>query len=140
MARKARILVACVQRAYTRLFAIFSGLELVFVTTSSEARAALKTGPFDLVMIGVYFDESRMFDFLEHLRSDAQYDSVPVVCFRGIEAADPVKMGLDGIATACAARGANAYFDLLAFPDHAAGNASIRRLIDEFLGGVRQAT
>jgi CheY-like chemotaxis protein len=133
-AKKARILVACVRRAYTRLFAILSGRELAFVDTLAEAQAALKAGGFDLVLIGLYFDESRMFDLLRHIRADEKYDRVPVVCFRGVTAPDgQSQLGLEGVGAACDALRASAFLDLLAFPDDATGNAALRKTIEDFL-------
>src|SRR5437870_13665032 len=87
-AKKSRILVACVQEAYPRLFAIFTGHELTFVTTLADAHQALKADRFNMIMIGVNFDESRMFDLLQHVRADSKYSRVPVVCFRGIVTPD----------------------------------------------------
>src|SRR5437899_9265582 len=71
-AKKSRILVACVQEAYTRLFAIFTGHELTFVTTLADAQTALRADHFNVIMIGVNFDESRMFDLLQHVRADSK--------------------------------------------------------------------
>ena len=128
--RKARILVGCARRVYTRLFAILSGHDLAFVSTLSDARAALKAGDFHLIMIGLSFDESRMFDLLQYIRADAKYDRVPVVCFRGIIEGN---FASEGIKAACQAMGANAFFDLLAYSDDAVGNAALRKIIDELL-------
>ena len=131
---KARILVACVRGAYPRLFAILSGNELAFVSTSSAAHAALRDDGFKLILIGLSFDESRMFELLQHVRADAKYNGAAVVCFRGVVAADNQdQLGLDGVEAACMATGASAFFDLLAFTDDAAGNAAIRKIIDQFL-------
>jgi CheY-like chemotaxis protein len=133
-AKKPRILLACVRQAYTRLFAILSGHELEFVTTLIEAQAALKGNPFDLVMIGLHFDESRMFDLLEQVRADARYARVPVVCFHGILSANPQDdLKLEPIEVACKALGANVFFDLLAYPDDTAGNAAIRSIVNRVI-------
>jgi hypothetical protein len=134
--KKARILVGCVRRAYTRLFAVLTRYELSFVSTLADARAALQAGDFHLIMIGLSFDESRMFDLLQCVRTDAGYSQVPVVCFRGIEDSEGHgKLALEGVEAACKAMGANVFFDLLAFTDDARGNAAIRKLIDDLLGG-----
>jgi hypothetical protein len=131
---KARILAACARQAYTRLFAILSDCELALVSTLADADAALKAGGFNLVMIGLHFDESRMFELLHDVRADAKYERVPVVCFRGIIASDgDVDFTLEAVQAACKAMGANAFFDLMAFTDDALGNAAIRKLVDRFL-------
>ncbi|HZL89820.1 MAG TPA: hypothetical protein VFB96_15750 [Pirellulaceae bacterium] len=134
--RKTRILVACVRRAYTRLFAILSGYELTYVTSLADARVALQADDFDLILIGRYFDESRMFDLLQDVRADARFQFVPVACFRGIAADAQGKAGLEGVESACKNMGANAYFDLPAYPDDALGNAAVRQVVDGLLGAV----
>jgi len=139
MAKRARILLACVKEGYTRLFAVLSGHELTYVSTLSDADAALKADGFNMVMIGVHFDESRMFDLLEHVRVDANYSRVPVICFRGAIIADTeIEFAMEGTEVACKAMGANAFFDLLAFTDDALGNAAVLTIINSLLvGGCR---
>lgn len=63
---KARILLACAQQAHRRTLAILPGHELSFVGTSNDAEAALKANGYDLIMIGIHFDESRAFDLLRY--------------------------------------------------------------------------
>ena len=134
-AKKSHILLACVQEGYRRLFAILTGHELTFVTTLAAAQQALKAGRFNMIMIGVNFDESRMFDLLQHVRADSTYSHVPVVCFRGIITPDSeVKFALAKIEVACNAMGANTFFDLMAFPDNTLGNAAVRNIIVALLG------
>ncbi|MBI4522428.1 MAG: hypothetical protein HY695_01305 [Deltaproteobacteria bacterium] len=132
--KKPRILLACAPEPYTRLFAILSGRELTFVSTLTDAHAALKADHFDMIMIGVHFDESRMFDLLRYVRADAKYDRVPVVCFRGITVPNAKgKVVLEAVEVACKAMGANAFFDLMGFADDTVGNAAVRKIIDGFL-------
>ena len=75
-AKKSHILLACVQDGYTRLFAILTGHELTFVTTLADAQTALRADRFNMIMIGVNFDESRMFDLLQYVRADSKYTRV----------------------------------------------------------------
>ena len=134
-AKKSRILLACVQDAYTRLFAILTGHELTFVTTLADAHTALKADRFNMIMIGVNFDESRMFDLLQHVRADSKYTRVPVVCFRGVVTPDAeFRFALEEVEVACDAMGANTFFDLMAFPDSSLGNAAVRNIIAALLG------
>jgi hypothetical protein len=133
-----RILVACARRGYPRPFAILPGYDLSFVGTLAESHAALQNGRFHLVMIGLYFDESRMFELLQYLKDDKRYSDVPVICFRGVEASgDPGNVGLSGVEAACTEMGAKAFVDLLAMPDDALGNSAIRTLIHEILESHR---
>ena len=138
-AKKSHILLACVQNGYTRLFAILTGHELTFVTTLADAHTALKAERFNMIMIGVNFDESRMFDLLQHVRADSKYSRVPVVCFRGIiTPATEVKFALEEVELACNAMGANTFFDLMAFPDNNLGNAAVRNIITTLLGSEQE--
>jgi hypothetical protein len=57
--KKARILLACAERAYTRLLAVLPGHELTYARKFTDAEAALKAHGFDLIMIG-----SRFIDFV----------------------------------------------------------------------------
>ena len=136
VAKKPRILLACVRQAYPRLFAILSGHELEFVSTLTDARAALKGDSFDMIMIGVHFDESRMFELLQQVRADGRYARVPVVCFRGIPAASAEdSLAPEPIEAACKAMGASAFLDMTAFSDDAIGNAAIRSTLGRVLEG-----
>lgn len=77
-----RILVADVPQMDARYSAALAGWEIAFARTMSEARQALG-GRRDLVAIGVYFDDSRMFDLVRVLRGDELHAGVPIVCVRG---------------------------------------------------------
>ena len=75
---KKTVLVA--DHADARLTAILSAYELVYVRTLDEAKATLTGRNFDLVVIGVHFDESRMFDLLRYVRWQERHRATPVVC------------------------------------------------------------
>jgi hypothetical protein len=134
--KTARILVASARHAYTRLFAILPGHDLIFVSTCAEARRALNEGLFDLIMLGVHFDESRMFEILQCVKADERHDHVPVMCFRGVVLEDAESKLWEAAAQpACEAMGA-VFFDLAAFPDDSVGNAAARRLVEGMLTGA----
>ena len=77
-----RVLVADTPEGDRRLAAILAGCELKFVRTLDEARRALKDDGFDLVLIGVHFDDSRMFDLLRYMRANPGKPGRSVVCMR----------------------------------------------------------
>ena len=82
-------------------------------------------------LIGLHFDESRMFDLLRYVRADGKYARVPVVCFRGVVVPDAKgKIVLEAVELACKAIGANAFFDLTSFTDDTRGHAAVKRFID----------
>ena len=86
-----------------------AGHELTTVGIMSEAQHKLKEESFDLVMIGVHFDQSRMFDLLRELHK-ARYDSTPVICFCTQETM-LTRAAHESIAIASRALGAWMYLD-----------------------------
>jgi hypothetical protein len=126
---KARILIACMPQAYTRLFAILAGHELSFATTLGDAQIALNGDRFDMIMVGVHFDESKMFDLLQVVKADGRQGQARLVCFRGIEAeSDKSRILEANCQAACEAMDA-AFFDLAAFADDTHGNDAVRQII-----------
>jgi DNA-binding response OmpR family regulator len=78
-----RILVADVPQMDERYTAALEGWKIAFVRTMGEARQALGAARHDLAAIGVYFDDSRMFDLIRALRADRAHRKMPIVCVRG---------------------------------------------------------
>ena len=78
-----KILVADVPQMDLRYATALSGWQIDFVRTLAQARQALGNARHDLVALGVYFDDSQMFDLLRIVRADAAHATVPVVCVRG---------------------------------------------------------
>ncbi len=91
--------------------------EVTPVYTYDEAVAALrgKSG-FDLVLCGVFFNETRAFDLVRLVRQE--FPSLPVVCCRiGDRVVEPVMSEAMGIAAK--SMGAAAYIDMpLLHADH----------------------
>ena len=113
---KKSILVA--DHADVRLSAVLAGHELSFVSTLDEAKRVLAGRNFDLVAIGVHFDESRMFDFLRHLQASGKHASVPVVCTRSYRFVSPA-ISIEGLEIAVRALGCRLFLDLTKYPDDA---------------------
>ena len=78
-----KILVADVPQMDLRYTTALSGWEIEFVRTLAQARQAIGRARRDVIALGVYFDDSQMFDLLRIVRADAVHASVPVVCVRG---------------------------------------------------------
>lgn len=76
----ARVLVANVPEMDDKIIACLPGHDLTFVRTMSEALRALRHDGFQLIVIGLEFDEHRMLELLQYVRSLAHYKDVPVVC------------------------------------------------------------
>jgi PleD family two-component response regulator len=127
-----KILVADGQDVDGRIGEILTPYELTFVRTIGEATRALERTGYDLVIIGVHFDESRMFDLLRQIRADERYQATPVVCVASQRFGTPVS--IESLEIATRALAANAFIDFARHGDHAAGNTAIRGVVQRFLG------
>jgi CheY-like chemotaxis protein len=121
------ILVADQPESDHRLSAILQGHDLVFVRTLGEALRALRGRRFDLLLIGVHFDESRMFDLMRELTEGTQ-----VVCVRSQQFQSHA-ITLEGLQIAAKALGCSLFLDLTWYADDDTGNAAVRSLIDALL-------
>jgi DNA-binding response OmpR family regulator len=121
------ILVADRPENERRLAAILSGHELVLVRTLAEARRALRGARFDLVLVGVHFDESRMFDLLREVGEGTQ-----IVCVRSQQFQSHA-ISLEGLEIAARALGCALFLDLTWYADDATGNGAVRELLDALL-------
>ena len=102
-----------------RLRRILVGHDLTMAKSVEEANAQLQKREFAMVILGVNFDESRMFEVLRLVRTYKANQLTPVVCM--------LTTGLDHAVKAMLA---NAFLNLNKFPDDEAGNARVRRIID----------
>ena len=111
MANATRVLVADVPEADDKIRECLPGHDLVFVRTLSDAIRALRGDGFRLVIIGMHFDESRMFELLQYVKVLPEYKEVPVVCVQCMEVAlaDAVLKNMDD---AVKALGGTAFVDL----------------------------
>ena len=129
-APRTRILVAVSPEKLDRMERVLTGHDLVFVRNRSEAMQRLGGETFGMVLLGVHFDESQMFNLLGDIRLHAKYRKVPilVVLLRGrFPMSDVTVEALDHAAKAMTANG---FLDLDHFADDEEGNARIRRIVD----------
>jgi PleD family two-component response regulator len=127
--RRTRILVAVSDETLPRMEKVLAGHELVVARSSLEAEKALARQDFGLIVLGVNFDESRMFELLAYARAQERHHIVPVLCVLG-SSRRLTAMAVEAIDRAAKAMLANAFLWLEKFPDDAAGNARIRRIVD----------
>lgn len=86
------------------------GLELVPCVTLETAKAKAHDR-IDLVLCGLHFDESRMFDFLRFMKADPALKSIPFLCIKSLEGKlEPTYS--ESIRIATQALGAEGFFDL----------------------------
>jgi PleD family two-component response regulator len=126
-----KILVADVPELDARLAEVLAGQHLHFVRTVDEAMRALAQEDFDVLVISVHFDDSRMFDLLREVRTGARKD-MPIVCVR-----EP-GLGFTAISShtlevTCRALDANVFLDLATMNDDAKRDAALRAAIDGLL-------
>jgi CheY-like chemotaxis protein len=122
-----RILVAV--EGTERLERILAGHELTLVADVDEAKAELQKREFSLIVLGVHFDESRMFELLRLVRTYEANKLTPVACML-TTTSRLSDLAIEGLDHAVKAMLANAFLNLNKFPDDAAGNARVRRIID----------
>jgi DNA-binding response OmpR family regulator len=106
-----KILVADVPQMDARYTAALRGWEVEFARTLGAAREALGRASFDLIAIGVYFDDSQMFDLVRWLRAAERTAELPILCVRGRPGFTAVSTGT--LETALRALGADRFIDLL---------------------------
>lgn len=80
----------------------------------------------DLIICGIHFDESRMYDLLRLVKANPVTRAIPFICFRDMDSAlsPPV---LESLQIACNALGAVAFIDLFQLKTiHGLQNADAR--------------
>ena len=122
-----RILIADPPESDRRLAAILSGHELVFVRSLAAALRTLRERRFDLVLVGVHFDESRMFDQMREITEGTQ-----VVCVRSQQFQSSA-ITLEGLEIAAKALGCTLFLDLTWYADDETGNGAVRKLLEALL-------
>jgi CheY-like chemotaxis protein len=125
----ARILAGVISGTDARLRHVLEGHEVRIVRTMAEAIAALSESQPDLVVIGMRFDESRMFDLVRYIRSQPRHRATPVVCLR-VNAKALGRLRLSSVKLAAKELGAQLFLDFQEFPDDAQGNGAIRSAIE----------
>lgn len=125
-----RILIAGIEESNPRLAAIFRDCNAKFVDTISEAQTELAAQRYDVILVAVRFDESRMFDFMRYLKAHESLSAVPVICYRsGRRALAATELGRLSVELAARALGAREFVDLLNDPDIEHGNAKMREAV-----------
>lgn len=127
-----RILIAGVPETFDRLSAILVGYKPRFSDTVLKAQTELKSNDFGLVMIGVHFDGSRMFDLLRYIKASESHGHIPVICYRLIDRAKTRRaLTMKSVEITAKMLGAVALVDLLDFADVESANIALRKLVDQ---------
>jgi len=123
-----KVLIADVPEAQARVAAVLVQERLVFVHTLAAALKALAGEDFDLVLIGMHFDDSRMFDLLREVRAGSRNGAVPVVCYRMRPLAF-MALSTQVIEVTVKALGALSFVDLASLATDEDGNEALARLV-----------
>ena len=107
----ARVLIADVPEMQPRIEECLPGHECVCVDSMAEAVVALRHDGFSLIVIGLHFDESRMFELLTYVRSLRTYKDAAVVCVQGMDILLP-EAAMRTVNMAVKALGGTAFVDL----------------------------
>jgi DNA-binding NtrC family response regulator len=129
MPSPAKVLVAATPESDEKIRDCLPDHDLTFVRTMHQALAALRHDGLQLIVIGMEFDESRMLELLQYVRSLPHYKEVPVVCVHAdylnlsetvIRNIDVAVKALGGIAFLDLAAGVIRYKEDCAFLDRVA--------------------
>lgn len=105
------MLVADVPEADAKIRECLPEHDLHFVRTLGQAMRELRVDGYQLIVIGMHFDDSRMFELLRYVRALPQRKDVPVICVQCQEVmlSDAV---LKNMEDAVKALGGDAFIDL----------------------------
>jgi hypothetical protein len=113
MERSQKVLAAFPSKAIPTLERILGGhVGLLPVHSLPHTQALLQSNAdnISLVVCGVHFDESRMFDLLRYVRES--FPHMPVACCRVLEMKWLSRISIQPIALSAASLGAAMFFDL----------------------------
>jgi len=128
-----KVLVADLPDVQARVAAVLAHERPVFVHTLAAALKALAAEDYDLVLIGLHFDDSRMFDLVREVRAGARNGAVPIICLRMHPFAFAA-ISMQVIEVTVKALGAQVFADLAAYGSEADGNAALALLIASSTG------
>lgn len=129
--KQVRVLVAAAQVSVTAISeALSNEFDTDFVATLAEAEA-YSYEQADVIVCGLYFDESRMFDLLRYAQLHPTARTLPFFCVSAVENAlsSTIRQGIE---IACRALGGTTFIDLNRWTDEygaAHARARIRQLI-----------
>jgi CheY-like chemotaxis protein len=127
-----KVLVADVPAVQARVAAVLAHERAVFVHTLAAALRVLAAEDFDLVLVGMHFDDSRMFDLLREVRAGSRNRAVPIVCYR-LRPLAFMALSTQVIDVTVKALGAQSFVDLAGAPEEE-GNDALARLVASATG------
>jgi DNA-binding NarL/FixJ family response regulator len=133
---KPRILAACPPFAWPTIERVLGAHgDIVFVNSLDAARAALRTNrEIAMVVCGVHFDESRMYELLEY--AHREHPDVPFLCVRILDAEMP-RISREALAVAAKALGALGMLDFATLVAEQGRSVAEQTLENEVLTHLR---
>ena len=107
---------------------------VIGMNTLDEAISLLRKG-VDLIVCGIHFDDSRMFDLLRLAKADPSIQAVPFLCFRDMDSELTLPI-FDSLQIACQALGAVEFIDLFHLKSQFGGEEAdkrFRRILTDLL-------
>jgi hypothetical protein len=126
------VLVAAIPLATERLCRLLVDQRTVCPPNLVQAQLALAQERFALAIMGVHFDESRMFDLMSVARASPRNRDVPIVCVLGVRRTmsnltvhllEETINGMPGCQ----------FLNLTVIPDDETGNALVRGVLMDYL-------
>ncbi|MGE5638605.1 MAG: hypothetical protein ACM30H_00795 [Clostridia bacterium] len=130
------VLIADVPELEEFLTGCFPNQPVVYATHFAGAAAALASRDFELIVIGMHFDDSQMFALLRHVRKLRRHAHTPVLCVRALPSILS-RAAQESIEHAARILGANAFIDMGPGADAA---ADLRRVIESHLRAPQDAS
>ena len=127
-----KLLVAESPQLAPRLVTLLAPQRALFVHTLDAATKALAERAFDAVLIGMHFDESRMFELLAAIGAGERNRNVPVLCYR-LRPPGFAAPGIEALEAAVQAQGARAFVDLASLPEEE-GKRQLAALVASLTG------
>jgi CheY-like chemotaxis protein len=124
MATATKVLVAAAPDMDEQIRSCLPGHDLAFVRTMTEAVRSLRHDGFQLIVIDLDFDESRMLELLQYIRTLSHYKEVPVVCVHSGDQVHLSEAVMKNIDVAVKALGGVGFLDLEDDGPHHARNCS----------------
>lgn len=124
------ILLAVSHQSHPRLVRVLARrFKVVSCFTLQEASHALETTPgIDLVLCGMHFDESRMFNLIDYIRQNPATTSLPILCIKVIHVITPPGV-YEAVKSAAKLKNAD-FFNYRAVLDAEGEEAADRQLLD----------
>jgi CheY-like chemotaxis protein len=106
--------------------------EVVTAVDMKSALAELKKDTFDLVIIDLHFDESRMFDLMQVIHAMPRYANKPIICIAS-RSTSITQVVYEGMSFTARALGAWMFLDL--YKKHQGTHDELLRIIERCLTG-----